>query len=145
MKPHPSRAVLQDGLKHMQAESGGAIHVMVVRPIDALGLLADAISGDAEARRLFDAVNQAATEIAAAPRRRPILCASCPRPLRRSAYSFVVALPARDNPTQALSMAVCSRCAVEPDAITAKAVTALRGLWPDLRAIAVTHETGGRA
>lgn len=79
-----------------------------------------------------------AAGIAAAPRRRPMLCASCPRALRGSAYSFVVALPARDDPTQL-------RCAVEPDAITAKAVTALRKLWPDLRPIAITQETGTRA
>lgn len=145
MSHAPSKAALAAGLQRINVEAAGVIDLIVVRPIDAAEMLADAIAGSAEAMRLFRAISDASDRIAQAPKRTPMLCASCPRPLRGSGYAFVVALPAVDRPEQALAMAVCTCCATEPDAIKAKAVDALRSIWPDLKPIAVTHPGGGRA
>jgi hypothetical protein len=56
---------------------------------------------------------------------------------------MAMAIPACDSPIQALGLAVCGKCAVTPATVQAKAIQALRGIWPDLRAETVTHPAGG--
>lgn len=136
---------LNDGVRDIQSEAGGVIELAIVRPIDAPELIGFALASDADAVRLVRAIAETQSHIAAAPKRKPVLCASCPRPLRKHAHSVVLALPACDDPTKALCTAVCVGCATTRDEITAKAAKALRSIWPDLRQIVVTDRVGGRA
>ena len=136
---------LADGLARFQSEAGGMMELVVVRPTDAIDVMADALAGDGRAVCVLQAIEQAADAIRDAPRRLPMLCATCPRPLRGSRYSFGVALPDSDRPTHGLALAVCTRCATERGDIQAKATAALRRVFPDLRPVTVTHPTGGRA
>ena len=141
-----SREALRAGLGAIQAEAGGLLELVVVTPDDGLGYISAALAGDLEAARILRAISAAGVKIDSAPRRKPALCACCPRPIRKaSSFAFVLALPKNGNPANALSMAVCSRCAVEPAEIQAKAVMALRKLWPDIRPVTITHQAGGRA
>jgi len=136
---------LAEGLARFQSEAGGMMELVVVRPTDAVDILADVLAGDDQAVRLMRMLDQADTAIRSAPRRLPMLCAACPRPLKRGRYSFGIALPASDNPTHGLALAVCTRCAVERADIQAKATAALRRVFPDLRPVTVTYAAGGRA
>ena len=136
---------LAEGLARLQSEAGGMMELVIVRPTDAVDIMADALAGDGRAVSLLQAMEQAAGAIRNAPRRLPMLCAACPRPLRHGRYAFGVALPARDNPTHGLTLAVCTRCATARGDIEAKATAALRRVFPDLRPVTVTHATGGRA
>jgi len=135
---------LKSGVDRLTAEAAGVMELVVIRPVDALDVIDAAMAGDGDALRVLGAIRQAAEGIDRAPRHRPLLCASCPRPLRNAAFAFVVILPARDNPVQALGLAVCTRCATEPDAIRQKAIGSLRNIWPKLRPITI-HPTGGSA
>lgn len=132
-------------LPAIQAEAGGTLIVHIVSPADAPALIAAAASGNTEAIRLLNAVEHAIAGIEAAPRHRRMLCATCPRPLRKGAFAIGAAMPATTTPSKALTLAVCTRCATTPDAILAKATQAFRRFWPDMRAFEITHPEGGRA
>ena len=136
---------LADGIARFQSEAGGMMELIVVRPIDAIDVMADALAGDSRAVCVLKAIEQAADAIRTAPRRLPMLCAACPRPLRGSGYSFGVALPDTDHPKHGLALAVCTRCATERRDIETKVTAALRRVFPDLRPVTVTHAAGGRA
>ena len=136
---------LAEGIARFQSEAGGIMELVVVRPADAVDILADVLAGDDQAIRLMRMLDQADTAIRSAPRRLPMLCASCPRPLKRGRYAFGIALPASDNPTHGLALAVCTRCATDRGDVQAKATAALRRVFPDLRPVTVTHAAGGRA
>jgi hypothetical protein len=134
-----SRQALDSGTATFLAD---VINLAIVRPIDVAALLISALAGDADAMRVCRVVIESQTRIVNAPKRLPMLCASCPRPLRKNAYTIAVALPHRAAPMKALGMAVCTHCATEPEAIKAKALDALRRLWPGLRSFAITHPGG---
>jgi hypothetical protein len=140
-----SREALAEGISTISAEASGVMNLAIVRPIDAVMYLAEAIAGSADAARVFRSVTQAQAGIKKAERRKPMLCASCPRALRKNAYTFAVTLPRCDDPTQALTMAVCHHCGTDLEVTTAKALGALRLIWPNLRPIVVTHADGGHA
>jgi hypothetical protein len=123
----------------------GILQLVVITPDDASALLIDAIAGDADAMRLFNAIGDTQAKVVSAPKRSPILCASCPTPLLHSRYSLAVAFPSCDTPGLGLGMAVCAICATTPAAIAAKALFALRVIWPDLRPIEIAHPEGGTA
>lgn len=138
-------AALQVGFHRIHDEGGGAVELVVVRQTDALDMLGDAMAGNARAAGLLRATNDALGRIAAAPRRFPMLCAACPRPLKPGRYAIVLAVPARSDPTTAIGLAVCQHCAIGIADIRAKAAIGLRRIWPDLRPITVTHPRGGQA
>ncbi len=139
-------AAWQADMRSIHEQAGGVLELVVILPTDMPVLATRALFGDREAGAILTAMTYAETGIRKAPKRRPMLCVSCPRPLLGGRYTHVVAIPSRDDPTKAIGLAVCHRCATEPDAITAKAVEGLRnGLWPDLRPVTLTNRTGGRA
>ena len=142
----PSRT-WAEGVQRVSDEAAGVIQLDIIQHADLTELLAHAILGDPEAVRLANMASSVLRRIAAAPRRKPMLCGSCPRPLKLKGHRFsvVIALPGRDQPSNALSMAICHRCATSHEAVESKAVQALRRIWPDLRPITVTHPTGGQA
>lgn len=134
-----------DGVRAVHQEASGVLSLVVVQPGEVAAVAADAIAGYPEAGRLVKALAQAARGIeAASGTRRPMLCASCPRPLRLGRLAFAVVLPACDDPTNLMVLAVCRRCATAREDVERKAKHALTRLWPDLRKLDV-HPIAGRA
>jgi hypothetical protein len=142
----PTKAEWEQAVHNVHREAAGAVEVAVVMMEEMPGLLGEALLGDPRCIQLFQLVMQMLDHVKEAPRRDPVLCACCPRPVRRgSRFNMAVAIPARDDPHQALALVVCERCATEPAAVMAKATDGLRKIWPDLRTAAITHPQGGRA
>ena len=138
-------SALRDGIQKINDEAGGLLELQVVQRTDLPALILDALAGSAEAAQILRQINQALHNIEAAPRRKPMLCGCCPRPLRHGQYSIIIARPACDDPSQGLALAICNTCGPDRDAIDAKAVAALVRIWPNVRPVAVTHPVGGRA
>ena len=137
-----------ESVQRVSDEAAGIIRLDIIQHADLAELLAHALLGDPEAIRLANMASSVLRRIGSASRREPMLCGSCPRPLKLKGHRFsvVIALPGRDQPSNALSMAICHRCATSREAVQDKAVEALqRIIWPDLRPITVTHPAGGRA
>lgn len=138
-------SALRDGIRQVSGEAGGLLTLQVVQRADMPALILGALAGSDEAAQLLRLARDTLASIQAAPRRKPMLCGSCPRGLRDGRFAIVIARPACDDPTQGIALAICARCGPDHDAIQAKAATALARIWPDARAIEVTHPTGGRA
>ena len=146
MSAIPTKAALQAGVEAVHTQAAGALEVVVVMQSEVSEVIAAALGGDPKVMQVAQMTMQTLHQIRTAPQRRPLLCACCPQPLRPGGrFSFAMALPACDAPMQALGLAICGRCATEPQAVQAKAVEALRQIWPDLRTANVTHPEGGRA
>ncbi len=142
----PSKAEWGQAVHNVTQESAGAVEIAVVMAEELPGLLGEALLGNPRCLQLFQLVVQMLDHVKEAPQRDPVLCACCPRPVRQgSRFNVAVAIPARDNPHQALALVVCECCATEPDAVMARATDGLRKIWPDLRTASVTHPEGGRA
>ena len=84
---------LSDCLTNLHSEAGGAVELIVVRPVDAPDLVAHALAGDRQAIRIFEALSNASRAVQKAPKRKPLLCATCPRALRGTAFTFGIVLP----------------------------------------------------
>ena len=119
--------------------------LQVVQRADLPALIRDVLAGSDKAVQLLRLTRDALASIEAAPRQKPMLCGSCPRALRGGQYAVIVARPACDDPTQGIAMVICARCGPDRAAIEVRAAAALRRVWPDARAIEVTHPAGGRA
>lgn len=127
----------------LHEEAGGMLDVRIIRHADVPSLLARALAGDLEASQALSMAERVIGGIQRAPRRRPMLCGACPGPLRNSRYAVVLALPARDDPTNGISFAICHKCGTSQSALERAAQTALQRIWPKLRKITVTHAGGG--
>ena len=139
-----AREVWAEGIRRVHAEAAGVVTLSVLQADDMPELLAHALMGDPEATRLAKLVERALQGIEQAPRRRPMLCGSCPRHLRNGRYSIACAIPHRDDPREAVVMGICRCCASDHAAIVRAAQRALKQLWPDLRTIDL-HPGEGRA
>ena len=133
------------GVLDLHHEAGGLLWLSVVEQADILDLLTDAWAGDALAVRLSGCVADIMAWIEDAPRDKPFLCASCPRPVRGSSYYIVVATSGVDQPRHALGYAVCQHCAQTRDQAQDAILPLLRRIWTDLRQIPVPHTGRGRA
>ena len=136
---------LSNGLASLHREAGGAVELIVIRPVDAPDVVAHALAGDPYAVKVFEALANASRLVDAAPKRKPLLCATCPRPLRGTAFSFGIVLPMRDDAQSGVAFGICTKCGTSLDALQVKATAALYKIWPDLVPIEVTHPSGGRA
>lgn len=135
-----------DGVARVSAEAAGLVEVQVVMRKDMPELLGCALAGDPEALRLGHLVCDTLDRIERAPKRRPMLCGCCPRTLRRGRYSLAFAVPRRDAPQEALSLAICEGCATDHAGVMDKVHAALRRIWPDLRPLpGPIHPAEGRA
>jgi hypothetical protein len=136
-----------DGIRAVSAEAAGLLNVTIVDSETCGEILADAMMGDERAVALFNASLEARRRVANVPRRRPALCVACPRAVKRvtRATIFGVALPATARPEAVIGFVFCARCAADRGTLLAKAEIGLRGVWPDLRPLVVTHPEGGRA
>ncbi len=126
-------------------ECQGILRVHTIRPQDGRVLLCEALTGDQAAAGLMRALIKTVNRIEQAPRKTPMLCGCCPRPLRGSAFTVCVAVPDRDDPVNGLGFALCERCCSSRDAFDRNLAAALRSIWPDMRPLMVTHPEGGRA
>lgn len=141
-----SKAAWRRGMQDVHRDAAGAIEITVVQQQDMLAITTAMLEGDYRAAQLFDLAAQTLAHIKQAPARSATLCACCPRPIRsNSRFSLVMAIPARDSPRVAMTIAVCDACATGVLAVQAKAIEALRTVWPDLRAMQITHPEGSRA
>ena len=135
---------LNDCIRRIAAEGGGLfdIYVFQLEQIDAL-LLAAFVGGDAAAKRLIRPVANAAARIFSAPRKKPALCLTCPRPVRgRTAVcSFCRIATARRRG----SVAACVRGAQpwRQRVLSARVQTAVRRIWPNARTIGRVSEGPG--
>jgi len=136
---------LQEGVQRVSDEAGGLLTLQVIQQHDMPALILDALAGSDEAVQLLRLAKETLAGIQGAPRRRPMLCGACPRTLRGGRFALVLAKPARDDATQGIALAICSRCGLSHGAIQAAAAVALRRIWPDLRLVIITHTTGGNA
>lgn len=136
-----STASWRDGIQRVNDEAAGMLAVEIISPDTALDLLREAMSGSHASYVLFTAVTQAAQRVQSAPRKKPVLCVCCPRPIRRLSTDilFGVAVPATPSATSALGFAICGRCAEDRRAALEKAQAGLSRIWPGLRPVTVTH------
>ena len=138
-------ATLREGVKAVHRESAGVLSIYTVTHADGLRLIADALRGDAEANGILNLITGAQRQIDEAPKRRPMLCSSCPMPLRGGDHSFVVAVPATSGPRHGIALAVCLGCGTDRETVQAKGLKALAHLLPNARIFKPTHMNGGRA
>ena len=137
------------GIQALHVEAGGdgakvLLTCEVVSPADRLRIMTSALAGDGAAAQLLCAVQDAVQRIEGAPKRRRMLCGSCPRPLHGKRYAVVVVRAARDDGQQAMTLAICPHCATAKRDVEQKAVKALSRIWPDLRQLDVAS-AGGHA
>ena len=143
MSATPADAQWREGIEQVHREAAGLLRVHLVKPADSVHLIAAAILGEPTPLLLLQAITQAARQIRKAPRRLPVLCLCCPRPIRKpEGVTFCVTLPDIDRPGMAIGSAICPECAKNAEA---NALQGLRRLWPELRAITVTDPRGGTA
>jgi hypothetical protein len=135
-----------DGLRRVHEEAAGVLELHIIRPREMLDLLADALSGDRRATIIAQAaLDTVATVSRTAASGHAKLCLSCPRELMDQQFTVVLVVPERSHPSKAIGAAMCHACGLTESDIRNKAAVAFRGIWPDLRPITITHQTGGHA
>ena len=133
------------GIEAVHREAAGVLTLIIVQPGSMPDLIVAALNGDRRAAGIAAAVVDAVVGISeAANTAAPKLCGSCPRELKDHHYAVVLAAPDRDDPTTAVTMAICKGCATTESGIREKAMLGFRGIWPELRPNTV-HSHGGRA
>jgi hypothetical protein len=135
------------GMRTVTTESAGLLEIRVIDSKQGAALFGAAKAGDGKARGLFGAVSEAANQIRSAPRNRPALCLCCPTAVRTITPStvFVVASPANAGRTRAVGAVYCAECATDRDTLMTRTAAAFRQIWPELRPVEITHQTGGHA
>ncbi len=132
-------------LADLRSEAGGVVELVVLRPVDASAVLADAMAGDARAYGIITALRDVIALVERAPSHEPKVCVSCSQPLRCKGFAVGLVMPTSENPGHVLGLGVCRRCARSRGDVTAKLMKAVRAVWPDVRPVTVTHSMGGRA
>jgi hypothetical protein len=124
-----------EGVREVHREAAGVMQILFFDPEAGARLVLGAALGDAWAAGMLVAIADYAQHIAQAPRHKPMLCLTCPTPIRSArGLTFAMTVPAIDGPRHALGSAVCPACAARAD-LESRALAALRGIWPDIRAI----------
>ena len=141
----PGNNALKVALHRIHEQAGGAIALEVVRLVDVPELIGHALAGDPDAYRILQITNNALRGIQNAPARKPMLCGSCPRPLRAGRYAIVATFPLRADAADGMGLAICTHCATTIPEIKARAVQALQRFWPDGRLVDAPIHNGGRA
>ncbi len=127
-------------------QTGGLIEIGLVMPGMLPNIRAAAAAGDDRALMLQQSANAVRRQVAAAPRKRPVLCSCCPQPLASARYAVCVAIPGgQHRPSHGITFGVCRRCGDTEPAVHSAAIKALQILWPETRPITITHPFGGRA
>jgi hypothetical protein len=145
MTADPTDPAWRLGIEALQDEAQGVMSLVVIHPAEAPALFLDAAAGVPGAIQALNAYSDTMWRIRSAPRRDPMLCAACPRPLRKRAFAIVLAIPERDDPTRCLGLGICGKCASTDAQIRAKALEGLRRLWPTAREIEISGHPAGHA
>lgn len=138
-------ADFQQSVENVLVEAAGVMELTIVLPSDLLEISVKAYLGDKNSLHLLMALNNTLNRIGKAPRNKSILCISCSRHLLRCRFSFGVSIPHCNTPMHALVQAVCYHCASDTSEIKDKLVAGLKNIWPDIKAIKITHPNGGAA
>ena len=119
----------------------------VLQPEDVLAFAVTLALGHAtpDTRMLLSAAIDFVGRVGNAPPREAVLCACCTRHLARVPFSLAVAMPARDDGTRGIAMGICQRCAAGPAETTAKAMQALRKIFPEARPMQTPCHVAGHA
>jgi hypothetical protein len=137
------------GIKRVQAESGGLLHIGIFDLAKIGEVLAAASLGNETAKMLIGALLEERQRIIDAPPDRPVLCVACPRAIKKISDTETVyglLIPSVAQPKTAVSFTFCPTCAAAGrPALFTKAEAGLRRLWPELKLVTITHEAGGRA
>lgn len=136
---------LKVALHRIHEQAAGAVALEVVRRQDLPELMGHALAGEPDAHRILQLVSGGLARIQNAPARKPMLCATCPQPLRDGRYAIIACFPLRDDAAEGMTLAICHRCATTVPGIKAKAVQALRRFWPGGRLVDTPTHDGGRA
>jgi hypothetical protein len=129
----------EQSLEAFHREGGGAFEAVVIRPLNILGLIAEARGGSAKAARLLLAVGQWRK---GAGKARPLcLRRGCATEFSAQVApaAFVIILPFRDDVRNCLSCGVCARCAVASDD---DLLLLLRQFWSDMKILDLPHDAG---
>ena len=130
------------GAPDMDFPAGVIVHYLT--PNRALDVIALAMVGDTQARQIATVFVETVAGMKRMPRHRPALCGCCPRALVGD-FLVCVALPADDAGAHGFGFGLCDHCGADGSHLDANAAKALRRIWPDCRAVTVTHPKGGRA
>jgi hypothetical protein len=135
----------RDGVQAVNDEAAGLLRLQFFAPIDAAPLALGALAGDTRSAGILLAIADCLRHVRNAPAAEPILCLTCPAPVRQTIGTVVcLAIPETERPTNAIASALCPNCAKRPDR-DGRAVVAFRGIWPNLRPATITHPAGGHA
>jgi hypothetical protein len=137
--------VWRDGIQATQDEAAGLMSLVVIHPADAAALFLDVVAGVPMAIQALNAFSDTMRRIQSAPRRAPMLCGCCPRPLRKREFAVVLAMPERADPTRCVSLGICVKCASTDEKIREKAIQAFRTIWPTAREIRISDHPAGHA
>ena len=132
-------------LQAIQAEAGGVLEVSLVSRGEWPRLVAASMQGDHTATLILSAVADTICQVASAPRRKPMLCLTCPRSLRRAKFTCGVILPSRPDPTGGLGLAICDHCAASATDAMPMVLEALKRRWPDMRTVQLDQHAAGHA
>jgi hypothetical protein len=138
-----------DGVRRLQAESGGLLRIGIFDLAKIGEVLAAASLGNETAKMLIGALLEERQRILDAPPDRPVLCVACSRPIKKISDTetiYGLLIPSVAQPKTALSFAFCPKCAAaDRPALFTKSEAGLRRLWPGLRSVVISHQDGGRA
>jgi hypothetical protein len=138
-----ARADLERHLRAIQTAGQGVVKIHMLTPDMAAPLLLACAAGSDEAWALARAVEGIINRVSALPRRRPLLCAVCPAPLR-SVWGLTIIVAAPDVPDTvrpAVSFAACAKCSRLPD-LQQRVQAVLRQAWPEGRMLDVSGQVG---
>jgi hypothetical protein len=133
-----------DGIMKVHAEAAGLMQLFIIWPNEMLPLLASAMAGNAVAASLVNPMLDTIKRVQTAAPDAPAECGSCGHPLEVGAV-ICVALTHRPDPTKGVAFALCRNCTDTVDEVQARAIEAIRYLWPGGRLIEVTHPSGSAA
>ena len=134
------------GMRLLREQSGGVVGLIVILPEEIPGILYAAAERNPGAIERAAVVRSTVQRFATAPRHEPLLCGSCPRPLKKGQFAIVSASPERPDREHAMIFGICQRCAGTHQQVVGKALDALRRFWPDARPIDLPPEgSAGRA
>jgi len=132
------------GVRAVHDQAAGAVRVEIIRPVDVLGLLSEALNGSIEAAQHLRLANEFIDKARRSSMSKPVLCGCCPRSIRRGPFSIALAIPARPDAQNVMALGICERCGTEPAELLERVRQALSRFWPDIREIKV-HPAEGRA
>jgi len=143
-KPYKRPGDWAEGIAQVHEEAAGLMRLFIIWPEEVLHLLESALAGNALAISLLNPVLDTIRRIETAPPDAPAECGCCGRPLHHGDV-LCATLPHRPDPKTSLAFALCRTCTSDATVVEARAVEALKTLWPDGRIIEITHPAGGKA